>query len=60
MEQLLLMLFGRKPIQKFKELKFVKKQYPIRELNQKEFERWCNEFRVGSMYEKRVVHFDIG
>jgi hypothetical protein len=60
MEQLLLMLFGRKPIQKFKELKFEKKQYPIRNFNQKEFDKWCNEFRVGSMSDRKIVHFDIG
>lgn len=60
MKQLLSVLFGVKPQQKFRELKFEKKQYPLREFNQTDFEKWCNEFRVGMMYEKRVVHFDIG
>jgi len=60
MKHLLFVLFGIKPQQKFKELKFEKKQYPLREFNQTDFEKWCNEFRVGCMDGKRIVHFDIG
>ncbi len=60
MGQLFLSLFGRKKPQNFKVLKFEKKNYPMRELNQKEFEKWCNEFKVGMLYEKRAIPFDIG
>lgn len=57
MKHLLLILFGKKERQKFRELKFEKKQYPIREFDQTEFEKWTNEFRVGSMWDKKIVHF---
>jgi len=60
MKQLLFILFGIKPKQKFRVLELEKKNYPIRELDQTEFEKWCNEFRVGCMDGKRIVHFDIG
>lgn len=57
MKHLLFILFGIKPKQKFRELKWEKKEYPIREFDQTEFEKWTNEFRVGSMWDKRIVHF---
>jgi hypothetical protein len=59
MKQLLFILFGIKPKQKFRVLELEKRNYPIREFNQSEFDKWCNEFRVGSMWDKRIVHFDI-
>lgn len=59
MEQLLLTLFGRKKPQKFRKLKFEKKQYPIRELNHKEFEKWCEEFKVGCLWDRKILHMEI-
>ena len=58
MKHLLLLLFGRKPTQKFRELKFVKKEYPIREFNQTEFEKWCNEYNVGVLWDRRIIHLE--
>ena len=58
MEKLLLILFGVKKPNEVN--KVVKKKYPIRELNQSDFQKWCEEFRVGSLSDRRVVDMGIG
>jgi hypothetical protein len=30
----------------------------LRTFNHVEVERWCKEFQVGYLYEKRVIHFE--